>query len=272
MLIISKFIDYYDKVGAQFGVDKSIVYQRKEICNPSEWRKRDNPHIETINKKDLYAIQDQFKTVFRYESFSPNCGEMQFPTTTPWEEHHTWWLVYFCGQPYIVLELQVSGHYEGTNYVNSGSTWIHEPGIIEILQEKAKEPQKRKPKYGRRSDNEWLETLSLIEKIKGLDFSKFLFEKKVPVFAYRISGSIWSDETGGLILNPKLANWEFWKVKDPFTAFQEIQQYISGVIGTGGNEPVATDDKYKILSHGFDLKTSFRKDPGKPKPRKAKGK
>lgn len=270
MLIVSKFIDYYDKVGAQYGIDKSIVYQRKEISNPPEWRKRDDPNIDVINKNDILTIQEQFKTIFRYGSFSPNCGEMEFPRTTEWEEHHVWWIVYFCGQPHIVLELQIRGHYEGPTYIGSKSTWLHDPDITKILQEKAKEPEKKKGKYGRRGDNEWLETLSIIERIKGLDFSKFLFEKKIPVFAYRITEPRWTDGTGNLVLNPKLADFEFWRVKDPFTTFQEIQQYISGVIGIGGNEPVVTDDKYKILSAGFDLKTSFRKDPGKPKPRKHK--
>lgn len=270
MLIISKFIDYYDKVGSQYGIDKSVIYLRKEISNPSEWMKRENPHIETLHKGEILAIQEQFKTVFGNHHFSPDYGKMEFPKITDWDEHPVWWLVYFCGQPHIIMELEIAGHYEDKEYITSKSTWIHEASIIEILQRKAKEPQKKKSKYGRRGDNEWLETISLIEKIKQLDFSKFLFDKKIPVFAYRITGTRWTDTTGGLILNPNLSQFEFWKVKDTFTAFQEIQQYISGVIGTGGNEPVVTEDKYKILASGFDLKTSFRKDPGKPKPRKSK--
>jgi hypothetical protein len=97
-----------------------------------------------------------------------------------------------------------------------------------------------------------------------------MFERKIPVFAFSLTSSRWNNHEGSLVINPNLSAFEFWKVKDPFSAFQEIQQYISGVIGTGGNEPVVTSDTYKIMAAGFDLKTSFRKDPGKPKPRKQK--
>ena len=51
---------------------------------------------------------------------------------------------------------------------------------------------------------------------------------------------------------------------DTFTAFQEIQMYISGVLGTGEKEIIEVEDKYKIPQHGFN-KWSFRREPTKKK-------
>ena len=64
------------------------------------------------------------------------------------------------------------------------------------------------------------------------------------------------------IINPNLKKYEFYKVVDAFTAFQEIQMFISGVLGIGEREIIEVEDKYKIDQHGYD-KWSFRKESGK---------
>jgi hypothetical protein len=46
-------------------------------------------------------------------------------------------------------------------------------------------------------------------------------------------------------------------------AFQEIQMFISGVLGIDENPTVEVSDKDKIISRGFDYKWSFRKEPKK---------
>ena len=48
-------------------------------------------------------------------------------------------------------------------------------------------------------------------------------------------------------------------------AFQEIEMYISGVLGINNKPTVEISDKNKIVGRGFDLKYSFRKDPEKKK-------
>ncbi len=57
---------------------------------------------------------------------------------------------------------------------------------------------------------------------------------------------------------PNLRNLGFQRVKDPYTTFQEIDMYISGVMGQKQNPMITISDKSKILKHGFDLKLSFR--------------
>lgn len=58
---------------------------------------------------------------------------------------------------------------------------------------------------------------------------------------------------------PKLLDFKFQRVKDSFTAYQEISMYISGVMGQQQNPTVTISDKSKILKHGFDPKYGFRK-------------
>lgn len=58
-------------------------------------------------------------------------------------------------------------------------------------------------------------------------------------------------------LTPVLADSQFCKVKDPFSAFQEISMYLGGVIPRQAPELVLISDKDRIAQHGFD-KDSFR--------------
>jgi hypothetical protein len=55
-----------------------------------------------------------------------------------------------------------------------------------------------------------------------------------------------------------LKNFNFEKIIDPFTMFQKVQQFISGVLTNKEKEPWPISDKLKAESHGYD-KFSFRK-------------
>lgn len=62
-------------------------------------------------------------------------------------------------------------------------------------------------------------------------------------------------------MNPSaLKNWEFYKVKDSFTMFMEVDQWVSGVLPQNA-ETIVLSDKSKIVKAGFDIKHSFRKGP-----------
>jgi len=56
-----------------------------------------------------------------------------------------------------------------------------------------------------------------------------------------------------------LKYWEFYTVKDAFTANQDIANYVGGVLLVAANPMIELNDKHKILKAGFDFKTSFRK-------------
>lgn len=65
-----------------------------------------------------------------------------------------------------------------------------------------------------------------------------------------------------LILNPNLKDLDFQTVKDTYTTYQDIYQYVAGVLNSPENKMVKISDKDKISKHGFD-KHSFRKLPTK---------
>lgn len=61
-----------------------------------------------------------------------------------------------------------------------------------------------------------------------------------------------------LCINPCLKEYNFQRVLDPFTVYQEISQFYETFLVTEKEVPVQINDKDKIRQHGFDLKTSFR--------------
>lgn len=56
----------------------------------------------------------------------------------------------------------------------------------------------------------------------------------------------------------RLKDFSFFKVFDPVICFQEINMYISGVLGGQSPKLIEIADKYKIVSKGFDTIKSFR--------------
>ena len=51
---------------------------------------------------------------------------------------------------------------------------------------------------------------------------------------------------------------EFVKVFDPYTCFQEIEMYLSGVLGGMSPKMIECSDEVRLESHGFDKRVSFR--------------
>jgi len=105
------------------------------------------------------------------------------------------------------------------------------------------------------------ENLDSILKSKAIQ--DIFFDFKVPCFILGYQDIPSMNAGFNLELNPTLDSLEFVKTIDPWTAFQEIEMYISGVIGTDKLENTEPTDKTKIISKGFDYKTSFRKEKKK---------
>jgi hypothetical protein len=62
-----------------------------------------------------------------------------------------------------------------------------------------------------------------------------------------------------IVINDNLSKINFQKVIDPFTAFNQIQNFLNNIAQPRKSIPEISDLD-KIQSHGFD-KFSFRKDP-----------
>lgn len=240
MYIISKRKDYYDGVVGSVGIDKTIVYEREKIeieeyvKFPDEfrsnqpWRKwNDRNHFLDLNK---YAIKQESKYEISDNFIIGFCGKLylgwKFHWRTPSDHIH-----YGRFHTKVVYDLdEVKKHLRESNFFSSNL----------------------------------VDDINYVHNYNPMDLFR---EYKTPVFVYdshykRSSiDSNWRDSSR-FIINPILKEYEFYKVFDPFTTFQEIQMFISGVLGTGEKEIIEVEDKYKIGQHGFD-KWSFRKEPTK---------
>lgn len=92
------------------------------------------------------------------------------------------------------------------------------------------------------------------------------YDRKTPVFAFEpLLGRqyTWKKrDYESLVLNPCLKSLEFYKVRDPYSLFQDIQGYISGVIGIDTKPTIEISDEDKAEAKGHGGKYSFRKPPG----------
>ncbi len=239
MLILTKQRkDYYDGVAQTTGIDKTIVYDRQLV----EFDRKEMPNFFTHHTWEFMKN----KTNIHYNNLS------RFSLTNNIKyEKYSHFIVGFCGKLYVgwKLYLEIS-----ENYSKKLITEItYDVNLIKSITKESKF-------YGNIEDH-----IKYISTVDNIDiFRKY----KTPIFVYdsdcdRTSIGHLSGSIEKFLLNPTLKDYEFYKIFDAFQAFQEIQMFLGGVLGSGEKEMVQIEDKYKIVQHGFDLKTSFRKDKSK---------
>jgi hypothetical protein len=229
MLIVSKFRDYYDSsVGV--GIDKTIVYERheKEIECPKKI-------FDVLN---LNWSNNFTNTYYRLTNGMENSG---------------YFVIGFCGKLYV-----------GYKFTKKIDLYTTETEIIYDEKTALEKFDFENKKNRWRKNSERFRAFN--DKIKSVDTTEWFRELNTPIFVFgnikEITGRL-SPTKDIITINPNLKDFMFMKVMDSFTAFQEIQMYISGVLGVNkdGSEIVMTE-KEKVMQHGFD-KWSFRKEPSK---------
>lgn len=93
-------------------------------------------------------------------------------------------------------------------------------------------------------------------------FNHKIKDWKHPIFVATIN-SHWQDR---FIWNAKLGDWNFQKVMDPYTAFQELQMWVASQ-ARPEKAMIETSDETRLEAHGFDKKFSFRKEKQKKRKR-----
>lgn len=245
MYIISKHKDYYDGVAGSMGIDKTIVYERHQttVDNhleiPNEFketgghrRNYDNP-IYNIGYSDL-----DLKKSKKYSFVST-------------------FLIGFCGKLYIGWRFFYKVRKDHMPFDETVADIVYD---YDVAKEYLKETYW---KHNLVDDVKYVETYDAINIFRKFNTPVFAFEFNENKIEY-YNGTFISN--GGLSINPVLKNFEFYKIFDAFLAFQEIQMFLSGVLGSGENDIVEVEDKYKIAQHGYD-DWSFRKEPEKKKER-----
>jgi hypothetical protein len=225
--------DYYDGVVQSVGMDKTIVYEREII-------------EITDNKKMPEQFKHRHWTERRENRFSSVCRADVDKKKTKKYVDVRGFVVGFCGKLYL-----------GWKFKFNRIAWDENiKSKVELTQtdiiygyENAK--QYLKADYW---GSNLADEIKYIESYDPID----LFRKnKTPIFVYDTEKR---DDV--FIVNANLKDYEFYRVIDAFTAFTELQMFISGVLGTGEKEIIEVEDRYKIGQHGFD-KWSFRKEPSK---------
>lgn len=245
MLIVKSYFEYYDGV-AKLGVDKTCVYKRTKKILPGKLKRGPESHNSWPYSEDF--VKQSGNTQISYD-FSK-------------------YVIGFCGKLYPVVvatKTKKTGDKTASIRISLYST----QKVLDFIKSEKIDLGKTYSyrSYWSMKDFSVKTKAALDNFFSGLPF-KVLEEEfqknKCPVFIYgrfpREDNKRFHDEF--LILNPRLTDYQFAKVKDPVTAWQEIYQFISGVLGTDSKPMVKLSDKELAAKAGHDSKFSFRKPPG----------
>ncbi|MFA5154792.1 MAG: hypothetical protein WC554_19760 [Clostridia bacterium] len=229
MRIISNFSDYYDSIQGM-GIDKECVYVRKI------------QEIPLIVKRD-------------YKSFTREVPIGRYNTRCNYQTNHdsNYFIIGFCGEIYPIVQIDLYNKNEGLSYTRYSffkKTW-KKGEIRKLLNEKEDPKERRIFKTVEQEVSDFLHK-------QYKDWKEIFYTHKVPIFiAGRHMGC---GKENCIELNGELKSLQFYKVKDPYTTYQDIYQFISGVLGLNAPKTVDISDSSKIIKHGFD-KWTFRKMP-----------
>jgi hypothetical protein len=245
MLIISKYRDYYDKVVGTDGIDKTLIFKRELTeCKNSEITFNINYNVPSkLSWSRLHAVTPQY---------------------TPF-------IIGFCGKLYIGYKFNWTESTVFKTFEKSEILYDKEKILAKII--KNIKPENIKKIKQQLKD--------LYTNVHGKDFHEIFQTQNVPYFYATVSnsklkyvkiGSKYQIKKGTSFdvnkLNPILNDYDFFKLFDPFTAFQEISMFLGGVLGTYEDKTIEIDDKYRMAASGYD-KTSFRQSaPGIKKERR----
>lgn len=248
MLLISKFRDYYDSA-LGLGIDKTIRYHREttdmavgpELTLVGVDKERPYPY----HSEGYYSYWDRERCP-KYDAtpiFVGMAGKVYPGYRLEYEEprKHPW------------------------DYPNKVTQFVYDLDSLKDVITKIGDDYL--PRFIEKKQNPKAKSLLWCEenvvKFFAEDYTKvhghFFTEHKAPIFVLVCP----ERQRDHLYLNSCLKDVQFFKAVDPFTAFQEISMYISGVLGVDAPDTVTISDVEKARKHGYD-KTSFRTaTPGK---------
>jgi hypothetical protein len=221
MLIQSTFSDYYDGV-ARLGIDTTIRYRRDTTT-----LKAVSPYTIAHLPRDFHA--NNYLDLYR----NPGAANRVL----------TFQIIGFCGTAIVSL-------------TDGEKTYFGEE-ILTLDWAKTK---------GYRKFSNYQIVTDCIRRFHDQTDHSLFQQFKVPVFSVPIESPLNAYELNApalywptFTLNPKLSDLKFYQYKDAYSAFQDIQSYISGVLGIDATPTIELSDKSKIIKAGFDPKTAFRK-------------
>lgn len=240
MRIISKHKDYYDRA-MQHGQDQSVVFVR------------DNQDVE-------FALQPKNIRDALRPSLHANSKDNKKGTTVSFKA----FIVVFCGKLYRGV------------HINRKTKDLNKVFDLGIEEQKAFYDYAELSDYLGQYDLKLSEEASyrmyasdrIIENCKSYlsrqgtnELYDFAIENRYVVLTS--ADADWSDRYNykreiTLTANGFLDKFQFYRVMDAFTTYQEIDMFVSGTLPQSTAMPITISDKDRIQQHGFD-KYSFRK-------------
>ncbi len=251
MRIISKFHDYYDSALA-FGHDDTIVFERKESSIRIDQRTPENSEyhfmIPSLGARSARR---------RWWSNEPITNRRGFEFTFyPFT-------VAFCGKLYRGITINTLQHRNVLDEWVSNCFYDAESYTEQMRRYSLKYTDKRSrsyswdkfPKGSPLCKDEVEEYFSASD----IDHISFFAECGYPI---AVCHHVMSETGMTVTFDTALKDYKFFKVFDPYTAFQELDMFISGVMTREGNPMAGISDTDLRDKHGFD-KMSFKKAPTK---------
>jgi len=237
MLIISKKKDYYDGVVGTTGIDKTIVYDRKM----SDIESKDVTFPKVFKQaKDYWKNTNSYRNLNNY-SFNEKYKKKY--------DYYNYFIVFFCDKIYIGWEFVK----ENIGYEITNTKYI----TYDIIEVKKRLKTEASKFYNENFDDSVNSILnkSMMELHREYNSPTLVFDMNATSERYRMSR-----DRPIFRINPVLKSYEFYKVFDTFSAFQEIQMFIGGVLTNPEENMIELSNDVRIKKHGFD-KFSFRKEP-----------
>ena len=227
MLIQSSFSDYYDGV-ASSGIDTTICYHRETSTTKGESSFLLNHLPQHLPDAPSDFPEGDYSHAARPWIFTKTCHFQ---------------IIGFCGTQIVVVSDRKTAYF----------------GEEILTLNWSKQKRTRKP-------SNLQIVIECIQRFNG-KADNTLFQKfNVPIFITDVLAHPTNYEfrnpglyLPGFTLNPNLKDLQFQKHKDAYSTFQDLQSYISGILGITTPETIELSDRFKILKAGFDPKISFRK-------------
>lgn len=255
MRIISKFKDYYD-CAQQAGTDTTRVFMREsrdvgmrqhaDLAAP--WLQL--PQLELVGGWST-AVKESLRLERIFVLFA---GKLYRGLTV----RHPPLSLHFSRDERGTQNSASSGDAEGLTFYDANAA------IVYIEQQLPRQERRDDKPFSRSA---LAQQLREILSTQGTgEFLNWSVEHRVATAVMRVSAARWSNPARHLTLNPPLASVQFYRLFDPWAAFQELDMFWGGVLAPESRPMPQVEDKYRIAQHGFDDR-SFRKVPTKKRTR-----
>ena len=235
MILVSKFLDFYDPI-CKYDTNGDVVFQR----NPIEIKfKDDNPGklVTEINKLYVPFLNNNRFYLNSKSNNSHNQIRRVYDKNVSYD--FSLHLIIFCGKiyPFVFVDKQ----FTDTKILPQKFYFYSFDAFVDFLE------KNQLRFHSTLSENRCKQFF-----IPGNPHIEFLIVNKVTIALISIEK---------VSFNISLKYREFYKVLDSYSAYQELDMWMSGVLAYPQNLMIEVDDKSKIQKHGFDKKYGFRKRP-----------